>query len=80
MMQHLWLYAPPTRAAARHLKALSCITSTCRVPSVERHMVYGVRRWMTGSVKIEKKWLAELLPNVCPFHKDSFPVTLLEEA
>jgi hypothetical protein len=79
MMQHLWLYAPSTRAAARHLKALSCITSTCRVPSVERHMVYGPEM-DDGLRQDREKWLAELLPNVCPFHKDSFPVTLLEEA
>jgi hypothetical protein len=26
-----------------------------------------------------EKWLADLLPNVCPFHKDSFPVPPFKE-
>jgi hypothetical protein len=46
----------------------------------ETYAVWGPAPEMDESLRQDReKWLAELLPNVCPFHRDSFPVPPLEE-
>ena len=60
---------PPSDSNILHHFDASC--AKCR-------QIYGV--WGPGSAMDEdnrqdrETWLKEYLPNVCPFHRDSFPV------
>ena len=41
----------------------------------DTYSVWGPGPEMADSLRQEREnWLAEHLPNVCPFHKDSFPL------
>lgn len=52
---------------------VSC--SKCR----EKYGVWGPPPELEESLRLDREnWLKEHLPNVCPFHKDSFPLPSLE--
>jgi hypothetical protein len=58
----------PDRTLVRHFD-VSC--AKCR----ETYGVWGPATEMGDELRHEcESWLAEHLPNVCPYHKDSFPV------
>ena len=43
----------------------------------ETYCVWGPGPEMADDLRQDREnWLAEHLPNVCPFHRDSFPLTL----
>jgi hypothetical protein len=45
----------------------------------EKYCVWGPSPQLEESLRLDREnWLKEHLPNVCPYHKDSFPLPSLE--